>query len=63
MSISSQVERIKGHTLGEPEKAFIITASERDPKEVKYNAIIYVSIAIVYVVVISFPILGGACMP
>ena len=34
MSISSHVQRIKGHTLGHPEKAFIITESERDPKEV-----------------------------
>ena len=34
MSISSQVQRIKGHTLGHHEKAFIITESERDPKEV-----------------------------
>ena len=38
MSISSQIERIKGHTLGEPEKAFIVTESERDPKEVKQRS-------------------------
>ena len=36
MNISSQVQRIKGHTLGKPEKAFIITESERDPKEVRH---------------------------
>jgi hypothetical protein len=34
MSIPSQIQRIKGHTLGQPEQAFIITESERDPKEV-----------------------------